>query len=126
MYSAHGPPLPVGQQLRRILQLEVLLAVPSLRRTRRIPRADPNSLVIILVLRDELCDYEVHLFLHSRKCFYIPCDPIRSLRHNHVLRSNVMHPVQHVDDRQPPEGEASKGRGGKRSEGVREDGLAKC
>ena len=54
VYSTHGPPLSVGQQLRGLLQLEILPIVLGLCGPWFFPRASANGLARHVVHRLEL------------------------------------------------------------------------
>ena len=124
MCGQNGPPLPLGQQLRRILQPEVLPVVFGIRGPGLIPRAHLNSVAVIPVHGVELHDLQKHFHLHPCWCCNFPCSLIRPLCCDHVFRSSVLHSHQYINNRQSPEGEGPKHRVWQGEEGSQSNGMA--
>ena len=96
VYSAHGPPLSMGKQLRRLLQLEILPIVLGLRGPRVVPRAGTDGLARHVVHGPELSP----IFDVPSQCSplcgrIISCRPVRTIRHYNVLRLNGVHTREH-------------------------------
>lgn len=91
MHCSYGSSLPLGQQLRRLLQLKVLPLVPRLCLPRICPRSRPHGLagnrLHGLKLPSVLCNFDYRDY----SCLLLRRSALRTLCCYHVCRPDSVH-----------------------------------
>lgn len=88
----------MGQQLRRLLQPEVLLIVPCVRVPGLDARLGPHDLARVHVHEPELSFVFGHVDHSHHGHSMLLCRAIRSLRRYHVCRLDPVHHGEHFND----------------------------
>ena len=91
MHRPDGPSLPMGEQLRRLLQPKVLPPVPSLRLPRFHARSRPHGLVGICLHGQELPSILLHVDYCDHSCRLFLRRALRPLCRHYVRRPDPMH-----------------------------------
>ena len=91
MHRSYGPSLPLGQQLRRLLQPKVLPLVPRLCLPRIFPRSRPHDLVGSSLHGLKLPTVLCHVDYCDYSCRLLRCSALRTLRRYHVCRPDPVH-----------------------------------
>ena len=91
MHRQDGPSLPLGQQLRWLLQPEVFPAVPRLRILGLRPRANSHGLARSQLHGQKLPSFLDHAGHRPHSCRLFLCRPVRTICGDHVFRSSTVH-----------------------------------
>ena len=100
MHSPDGSPLPLGQQLRRLLQPEALSAIPCLRLPRQCPCVFDHRKENQRLLGRELCHILKLLGTVDNGSSHVHGCTLLPICLGHVLRPNQLHNREHVYHRQ--------------------------